>query len=147
MSDLTHRGVACVTLLAATAVSATFQAYRAVVGTHPGVDRFGVDTLAHYLILIALALAVRSDLRLVWWVSAVVMSGLLVYAVAGYYPTVYTARPMDRVDWLEGTVFTAALAIVLAVSALRLADRSLATRHKSGESSISGNARHVAERA
>jgi uncharacterized membrane protein HdeD (DUF308 family) len=125
MPVLTHSRVACLALLAATAVSAAFQAYRTSVGAHPAVDRFGVDMAANYLILVGLALAVRSDRRPVWWVLAVGMTALLVYAVVGYYPEVYRARPMDRVDWLEGTVFTALLAMVLAVSVLRLTGRSL----------------------
>jgi peptidoglycan/LPS O-acetylase OafA/YrhL len=127
MSDPTHRQVACLALLGATAVSAAFQAYRTAVGTNPAVDRFGIDTAVGYLVLVALALAVRSDRRPVWWLLAVVMAALLVYAVVGYYPGIYRARPMDRVDWLEGTVFTAALGLVLTVAALRLAGRSLVT--------------------
>lgn len=127
MPVLTHSRVACLALLAATAVSAAFQAYRTSVGAHPGVDRFGVDMAVNYLILVGLALAVRSDRRVVWWVLTVGMTALLVYAVVGYYPEVYRARPMDRVDWLEGTVFTALLALVLAVAVLRLTGGSLVT--------------------
>jgi len=112
---ITYRSLASTLLLIATTISAAFQLHRTSVGANPDVDRFGLDAAVAYALLFAVALAVRTD-RVwvwVWWTVGFVTSAQLVYAVVGYYPTVYAARPLGFLDWLEGTVYTGLQLVVL----------------------------------
>jgi hypothetical protein len=122
---LTYRSLASNLLLTATTISMTFQLYRASVGTNPEVDRFGVEAAVVYAALYALAMAVRSDRRWVWLTTGLVLTLNLVYGVVGYYPTVYSARPLNVLDWLEGTLYTGLLLAALGCTALRLTGTAL----------------------
>ena len=124
---ITSAATASTVLLTATVMSAGYQGYRAAVGTYPSVDSFGLDAVVGYAVLVAVALAIRVDRRSTWWGAAILMTLLLAYGVVGYYPTVSAARPMDRLDWLEGTLFTGGLLLVLFLSLLRLTGTVLAT--------------------
>ena len=117
---LTYRSLASFLLLTATTISMTFQLYRASVGTNPDVDSFGVEAAVVYAVLYMVALAVRSDRRWVWWMVGLLLILNLVYGVVGYYPTVYAARPLNVLDWLEGTLYTGLLLAALGCTALRL---------------------------
>jgi hypothetical protein len=128
---ITYRDVASALLLTATTISMTFQLYRASVGTNPEVDRFGVEAAVVYAAYFAMALAVRSDRRWVWWTTGLVLTLNLVYGVVGYYPTVYAARPLNVLDWLEGTLYTGLLLAALGCTALRLTGTALAVEPRS----------------
>lgn len=124
---LTHARTASTVLLAATLMSAAYQVYRAAVGAYPSVDSFGIAAFVVYGGLTGVAIALRTDRRPVWWGTAVLMTLLLGYAVVGYYPRVSAVRPMDRLDWLEGTLYTGGLVLVLTLAVLRLTGTVLAT--------------------
>jgi hypothetical protein len=124
-SKLSYGTLTSYLLLVAYSASAAFQVYRATLSVNPAVDRFGVDTGVLYALCFVLAVAVRSERRVVTWVTAGALTVTLVNAVAGYYPTVYAARPMDVVDWLEGTVFTGLVTAALVLTVLRLAGATL----------------------
>ena len=79
----------------------------------------------------AWAIALRTDRRPVWWGTAALMTLLLAYGVVGYYPRVSAVRPMDRLDWLEGTLYTGALLVVLALAALRLTGTAVSAYRQS----------------
>lgn len=130
---ITYRSVASALLLTATTISMTFQLYRASVGANPEVDRFGVEAAVVYAAYYALALAVRSDRRWVWWATGLLLTLNLVYAVVGYYPTVYAARPLNVFDWLEGTLFTGLLLVVVGCTGLRLTGTALCVEPVRGE--------------
>jgi hypothetical protein len=124
---ITSAATASTVLLTATVMSAGYQAYRAAVGTYPSVDSFDMGTVVSYVVLAGIALAIRVDRRWTWWATAILMTLLLAYGVVGYYPKVWAVRPMDRLDWLEGTLFTGGLILVLSLSLLRLTGTVLAT--------------------
>ena len=109
-------------------MSAGYRVYRTAFGSYPSVDNFGVAAFTAYSVLIGVGIALRTDRRPVWWGTAVLMTLLIAYAVLGYYPTVFAARPMDRLDWLEGTLYTGSLIVVLALAGLRLTGTVLAVR-------------------
>lgn len=122
---ITYARAASTLLLAATAMSAGYQLYRATVATHPEVDRFGLDAGIGYAVLTAVAVALSSDRRVAWWAAGLLTTGLLAYGVVGYYPMIHAARPMGLLDWLEGTLFTGTLLLVIALAALRLSGVAL----------------------
>jgi hypothetical protein len=124
---ITSAATASTVLLSATVLSAAYQAYRATVGAHPSVDSFGIAAVIGDAVLTGVAIAIRTDRRSTWWGTAVFMTLLLAYAVVGYYPTVSAVRPMDRLDWLEGILFTGGLMLVLALAILRLTGTVLVT--------------------
>ena len=64
---LTHAGTASTVLLAATVMSAGYQAYRTAFGGYPSVDNFGVAAFTAYSVLIGVGIALRTDRRPVWW--------------------------------------------------------------------------------
>ena len=128
---LTYARTASTVLLAATLMSAAYQVYRAAVGAYPSVDSFGIAAFVVYGVLTGWAIALRTDRRPVWWGTAALMTLLLAYGVVGYYPRVSAVRPMDRLDWLEGTLYTGALLAVLALAALRLTGTALSAHRQS----------------
>lgn len=118
--SITYARAASTVLLTATLVSAAYQVYRALLAEAPQVDRFGLDGAVAYAVLAALSLALLTDRRIVWLLTASIMLLQLVYAVVGYYPMIQAARPMVLLDWIEGTFYTGALVAVLALATLRL---------------------------
>lgn len=117
---ITYRSLASNLLLTAFTISMAFQLYRASVGFNPDVDRFGLDAAAVYAFGFLVSLAVRTDRRWIWWAVGLLLILNLVYAVVGYYPTVYAARPLGFLDWLEGTLYTGLLMAALGCTVLRL---------------------------
>lgn len=123
---LTYRSFTSILLITATTMSAAFQLYRASLGTPHDVDRFGPDAAAAYGCFFLVAVLVRSDRTWVWVTTALLLVACLVYGVTGYYPTVYAARPMGLLDWLEGTLYTGLLLAALACALLRLTGTTVA---------------------
>ena len=117
---ITYRNLASVLLSTAVTISAAFQLYRASLGTPYAVDEFGVAAAAVYAALFGVAAAVRTDRRWVWCVVGAVLVANLVYGVTAYYPQVYAARPLNVIDWLEGTLYTGLLLAALGCTVLRL---------------------------
>ncbi len=117
---ITYARAAATVLLGSTLMSAGYQVHRALLGVNPAVDRFDLDAVVGYVVLAAAGLALWTDRRLAWWAAALLSTGLLTYAVVGYYPMIHAARPMVLLDWLEGTLFTGALLLVLGLAVLRL---------------------------
>jgi hypothetical protein len=129
---ITYRSLASTLLLIALAVSATFQLYRASLGTPYAVDRFGLAAAVAYTALFAVAAAIRTNRRWVWWSVAVLLTVNLVYGVVGYYPAVYAARPMNLLDWLEGTLYTGLLLAALGCTVLQLIGATLSPSPRAG---------------
>lgn len=122
---LTYRSLASALLFIAVSISAVFQLYRASLGTPYAVDDFSLTAAVAYTVMFAVAAAVRTDRRWVWWSVGVLLILNLVYGVAGYYPGVYAARPLNVLDWLEGTVYTGLLLAALGCTVLKLSGTTL----------------------
>ena len=129
---ITYRSLASTLLLVAVALSAAFQLYRASLGTPYAVDRFGLTAAVAYTALFAVAAAIRTNRRWVWWSVAVLLTLNLVYGVVGYYPAVYAARPMNLLDWLEGTLYTGLLLAALGCTVLQLSGATLSPTPRAG---------------
>jgi hypothetical protein len=112
-------------LLAAFAISALYQVYRATLMEIPEYDAFTPVTGAAYLSFIGISALVLTDRRWAWWVVSVLVLAMLSLGVLWYYPVVAEAREMGFVDWLEGSVymgllFVAGFVCVLNVLGTRL---------------------------
>ena len=123
---ITYRSLASTLLLVAVTLSAAFQLYRASLGTPYAVDRFGLTAAVAYTAMFAVVAAIRTNRRWVWWSVGVLLTLNLVYGVVGYYPAVYAARPMNVLDWLEGTAYTGLLLAALGCTILHLSGTTLA---------------------
>jgi len=122
---ISYRSLASNLLLAAFTMSAAYQLYRASLGTSFAVDRFTAVTAVAYASFFLVAAAVRTDRIWVWWVTGALELLGLVYGIVGYYPTVYAARPLEVLDWLEGTLYTGLLLAALGCTVLRLTGSTL----------------------
>jgi hypothetical protein len=112
-------------LLAAFAISALYQVYRATLMENPGYDAFTPVTGASYLSFIGISALVLTDRRWAWWVVSILVLAMLSLGVFWYYPVVAETREMGFVDWLEGSVymgllFVAGFVCVLNVLGARL---------------------------
>ena len=135
---LTYRSLASNLLLVAVTLSASFQLYRASLDTPYAVDRFGATAAVAYAVLFAVALAVRTDRRWVWWSVGLLLTLNLVFGVVGYYPRVYAARPMGLLDWAEGTAYTGLLLAALGCVVLNLTGTTLAASAGGSSASRTG---------
>ncbi len=100
-------------LVAAFAVSALYQAYRALLDEIPKYDAFTPMTGVGYLAFVGISALVLTDTRWAWWVVSVFVTVLLALGTFWYHPTFTMGRMetggMGLVGWLESTVFVGLL--------------------------------------
>ena len=100
-------------LTAAFAVSALYQAYRAMLSEVPEYDVFTPMTGVVYLAFVGISALVLTDRRWAWWVVSVFVIALLALGTFWYHPTFTMGRmetgTMGLVGWLESTVYVGLL--------------------------------------
>jgi hypothetical protein len=96
-------------LVAAFAVSALYQAYRAMLNEVPEYDAFTPMTGVVYLAFVGITALVMTDRCWAWWVVPVFVITLLALGTFWYHPTFTMGRMesgvMGLVGWLESTVY------------------------------------------
>jgi hypothetical protein len=123
---LKHSTVTFGVLVAAFAISALYQLYRATLMQVPEYDAFTTATGAAYLAFVGISTLVLTSRR--WAVSALVLA-LLSLGVLWYYPVVVPAKieagAMGFVGWLEGSLYMGLLLVAGLVCVLNALGASL----------------------
>jgi hypothetical protein len=88
-------------------------------------------------VLFAVALSVRADRRWIWWSVGLLLVLNLVFGVVAYFPGVHAARPMNVLDWAEGTAYTGLLLAALGCVVLNLTGTTLAPTPREGSAAPS----------
>jgi hypothetical protein len=92
-------------LVAAFAVSALYQIYRAMLMEIPE-DAFTVTTGVIYVALVGVSALVLTDRRWAWWIVSTFALFLLSVGVFYYYPVVATARIMGPIaGWKAASIW------------------------------------------
>ena len=111
-------------LVAAFAVSALYQAYRAMLNEVPEYDAFTPMTGVVYLAFVGISALVMTDRCWAWWVVSVFVITLLALGTFWYHPTFTMGRMesgvMGLVGWLESTVYLGLLFVAGFVCAMHL---------------------------
>jgi hypothetical protein len=111
-------------LVAAFAVSALYQAYRAMLNEVPEYDVFTPMTGVVYLAFVGITALVMTDRCWAWWVVPVFVTTLLALGTFWYHPTLTMGRVesgvMGLVGWLESTVYVGLLFVAGFVCTLHL---------------------------
>ena len=111
-------------LVAAFAVSALYQAYRAMLNEVPEYDAFTPMTGVVYLAFVGISALVMTDRCWAWWVVSVFVIALLALSIFWYHPTFTMGRMesgvMGLVGWLESTVYLGLLFVAGFVCAMHL---------------------------
>jgi hypothetical protein len=121
--------LAFVVLVCAFAVSALYQAYRALLMEVPEYDAFGVVTALGYVISVGISAFVLTGRRWAWWTVSALVLVLLAIGVFWYYPVVAVSRiesgAMGPAGWLEGSIYMGLLFVAGSICALNLAGARL----------------------
>jgi len=111
-------------LVAAFAVSALYQAYRAMLNEVPEYDAFTPMTGVVYLAFAGISALVMTDRCWAWWVVPVFVITLLALGTFWYHPTFTMGRMesgvMGLVGWLESTVYVGLLFVAGFVCTMHL---------------------------
>lgn len=111
-------------LVAAFAVSALYQAYRAMLNEVPEYDAFTPMTGVVYLAFVGISALVMTDRCWAWWVVSVFVIALLALGTFWYHPTFTMGRMesgvMGLVGWLESTVYLGLLFVAGFVCTMHL---------------------------
>jgi hypothetical protein len=111
-------------LVAAFAVSALYQAYRAMLNEVPEYDAFTPMTGVVYLAFVRISALVMTDRCWAWWVVPVFVITLLALGTFWYHPTFTMGRMesgvMGLVGWLESTVYVGLLFVAGFVCTMHL---------------------------
>ena len=111
-------------LTAAFAVSALYQAYRAMLNEIPEYDAFTPMTGVVYLAFVGISAVVMTDRCWAWWVVSVFVIPLLALGTFWYHPTFTMGRMesgvMGLVGWLESTVYVGLLFVAGFVCTMHL---------------------------
>jgi hypothetical protein len=111
-------------LVAAFAVSALYQAYRAMLNEVPEYDAFTPMTGVVYLAFVGISALVMTDRCWAWWVVPVFVITLLALGTFWYHPTFTMGRMesgvMGLVGWLESTVYVGLLFVAGFVCTMHL---------------------------
>ncbi len=111
-------------LVAAFAVSALYQAYRAILNEVPEYDAFTPMTGVVYLVFVGISALVMTDRCWAWWVVSVFVITLLALGTFWYHPTFTMGRMesgvMGLVGWLESTVYVGLLFVAGFVCTMHL---------------------------
>jgi len=117
-------------LTAAFAVSALYQAYRAMLAEVPEYDVFTPMTGVIYLAFVGISALVMTDRYWAWWVVSVFVIALLALGTFWYHPTFTMGRMesgvMGAIGWLESTVYVGLLFVAGFVCAMHLLGARLA---------------------
>ena len=117
-------------LTAAFAVSAVYQAYRAMLDEVPKYDVFTPMTGVIYLAFVGISALVMTDRYWAWWVVSVFVIALLALGTFWYHPTFTMGRMesgvMGAIGWLESTVYVGLLFVAGFVCAMHLLGARLA---------------------